>query len=135
MVPLTNNDFDRECKIVGMYIDSAKSYAQLATGALALAAFFATHLFKGWINANVWLIVACVCFLIAVLSSGAYLSLAVGRLEDLSWPPKDRSRLLRSWRDNAYVAYNIMMWSFHAGALTLAVIAIIRLLDRTSRAG
>jgi hypothetical protein len=132
---MAKHNFDRECKIVGLYIDSAKSYAQLATGALALAAVFATHLFEGWINANVGLIVACMCFLIAVLSSGAYQSLAVGRLEELSELPVDRTRLLKSWYDNAYVAYNVMMWSFHAGVLTLAVVAIIRMLHRTALAG
>lgn len=132
---MAKDDFDRECKIVGMYIDSAKSYAQLGTGALALAAVFATHLFEGWVNANVGLIVACVCFLIAVLSSAAYQSLTVGRLEELSELPVDRKRLLESWYDNAYVAYNVMMWSFHAGVLTLAVVAIIRMLHRTSITG
>jgi hypothetical protein len=127
---MPDTDFERECQIVGMYIDSAKSYSQLATGALALAAVFGQTKLQ---DLSKGLLIACVFFLIAALAGGAYQSLAVGRLENFSGLPVDRrpSRTSRpvphSWYDNAYVFYNIMAGAFHIGAITLAVVAIARL--------
>jgi hypothetical protein len=120
-----NQEYERECQIVGLYIDSAKSYSQLSTGALALAAVFGSRTLNEF---GVGLLVACVCFLIAALSGGAYQSLAVGRLEMLSGLAIERNRPLpRSWNDNAYVFYNILVAAFHIGAITLGVAAVAQL--------
>jgi hypothetical protein len=122
---MAGTDFERECTIVGMYIDSAKSYSQLSTGALALVAVFGSTNLP---NLGVGLLVGCASFLVAALAGGAYQSLAVGRLENLSGLPVDRGRPVpRSWIDNAYVFYNIMVVAFHIGAVTLAVVAMVRL--------
>lgn len=119
-------NFEREYQIVGMYIDSAKSYAQLSTGALALVAVFGPM--KLLELDDVRLLAGCVCFLVAALAGGAYQSLAVGRLERLSGLPVDRCRpLLRSWQENAYVFYHILVIAFHTGAIMFAVVAIVQL--------
>src|SRR5262245_57422960 len=69
-----STDFDKECRVVEMYIDSAKSYSQLSTGALALAAVFGPAQLP---NLGGGLLLASACFLVAALAGGAYQSLAV----------------------------------------------------------
>jgi hypothetical protein len=74
------------------------------------------------------LLVACALFLTAALAGGAYQSLAVGRLENLSKLPVKRDRqVLRWWQDNAYLFYNILVVAFHSGAIALAFVAIRQL--------
>jgi len=120
-----NEDFETEHKIVEMYINSAKSYIQMSTGALALAAVFA----PGNMNElGGWLLASCVFFLIAVLSGGAYHSLAVGRLERLSGLPIERGRPIPdSCYENSYVWYNILLLAFHIGALLLALVILFKI--------
>jgi len=117
---MADTNFERECTIVGMYIDSAKSYTQLSTGALTLVAVFAPMK----LSENKGLLVASALFLAAALAGGAYQSLAVGRLERLS---KLRvagvGRVLRCWQENAYLFYNALVAAFHLGATTLAFVA------------
>ena len=125
---MDDKEFERECRIVEMYIDSAKSYAQLSTGALALVAVFGPTQLPQLLKLGVWPVVACVFFLVAALAGGAYQSLAVGRLEKISGLPVVRGRsVLSSWQKSAYVFYNLLVGAFHAGAITLAVVAIVQL--------
>ncbi len=120
-----NKNFETEHKIVEMYINSAKSYSQLSTGALALAAVFVP---KNLEELGGLLLASCFFFLIAVLCGGAYHSLAVGRLERLSGLPIERGRPIPySWYENSYVWYNILLFAFHIGALLLALVVIFRI--------
>lgn len=128
---MTETEFDREHTIVSMYVDAAKSYGQLSTGALALAAIFADKLFPHgtWAGAVRGLGLASMLFLVTSLASGAFQSLAVGRLENLSGLQVRRKRLVpENWFQRPYVAYQIMAISFHLGAILLAVVAVSRLL-------
>lgn len=117
-------EFEKEVRIVGMYIDTAKSYSQLATGALALAAFVGGGRL---LTLDGWLLAGSVCFLVALLSGGLYQALAVGRLEHMSGLPVERGQPIPdSWRDNAYLLYNALMLFFHLGAVLFGISLIVR---------
>jgi hypothetical protein len=64
-----------------MYIDSAKSYSQLSTGALALVAVFGSTKLQ---KLGGGLLIGCIFFLFAVLAGGAHQSLAV-RCSAVRW--------------------------------------------------
>src|SRR4030095_3347418 len=116
---MANTNFELECTLVGMYIDSGKSYTQLSTGALALVAVFAPMK----LSENKVLLVASALFLAAALAGGAYQALAVGRLERLSDKHVERP-LLHWWQENAYLFYNALVAAFHLGAISLALVHI-----------
>src|SRR3954466_16279553 len=74
--------FAREKDVVGMYVDSAKSYAQLAAGGLAFSAALADKLLGpgSWQHPDRWLFAATLFFLLAVLLSASYQYVATARL-------------------------------------------------------
>jgi hypothetical protein len=123
---MSGRQYEREVQIVGMYIESAKSYSQLSTGALALLALFGPTQLP---NLSRGLLAAGMCFLTAALAGGAYQALAVKRLERQSKLPVARDNaVIESASDNSYVFYRILVFAFHIGAVTLAIVAILRFL-------
>jgi hypothetical protein len=117
--------FAREKDVVGMYVDSAKSYAQLAAGGLALSAALAEKLLGpgSWQHPDRWLFAATLFFLLAVLLSASYQYVATARLERLSGLPIRRKMRLPDFVTNrSYLLCGAMIGCFSLGAVCLAVL-------------
>jgi hypothetical protein len=122
--------FSREKDVVGMYVDSAKTYASLSAGGLAVGAAFAEKLLQqtNWLNPNGWLAWASGLFMAALLLSAAYQYVAVARLERLSGLPIRRRMRLPNWlTDRSYVLCGGMIIAFLGGAFCLGALALNRL--------
>src|SRR5262245_41474987 len=122
--------FSRQKDVVGMYVDSAKTYATLSAGGLAVGAAFAEKLLQqtNWLNPNGWLAWASGLFMASLLLSAAYQYVAVARLERLSGLPIARRMRLPDWlTQRSYLLCGAMIAAFLGGALCLSVLAFNRL--------
>src|SRR5713101_7459195 len=77
--------FERECKVMGIFIDNAKTYVQLSTGALLLTVTF-LHDILGvpkdqTLATDRWLILSWWSFLLAIVSGALYQYYAAKFLE------------------------------------------------------
>src|ERR1041385_6062478 len=89
--------FDRECRIMGMFIDNAKTYVQLSTGALLLSVTFMREILaipkETRLPFDCRLILTWAGFLAAVMCGTYYQYLAVKFLEEKSGVPRSH----RAW--------------------------------------
>lgn len=130
---------DKEHKIIGLYIDNAKTYIQLATGALVFSISFMEKLILNEdekIPLN-WLIVSSwVLWLLSILIGVLYQYVAIKYLEIFE---DDHDFLVydRTWKkiipdfltDNPYILYGSMMLCFYLGTIFFTITAIINLLS------
>jgi hypothetical protein len=82
---MAENEFEKQCVVMGHFIENAKSYVQLSAGALVLTVTF-LHEVVGIpkdqrVGVDWFLIASWVCFLVAALSGAFYQYLAVKFLE------------------------------------------------------
>jgi|SRR5215213_6386848 len=122
--------FNKECKLMGLFIDNAKTYTQLSGAALALSVTFiheVTGVAKDSPILLDWsLIVAWLCFLIAIGAGVSYQYFAVKFLEwksDIMRHHKSYPRLLI---EHPWPLYSLMLVTFYAGAVFFTVGAIKR---------
>ena len=110
-----------------LYIDAAKSYIQLSTGALFLSVAFYRQILgnEGPLPASPLLGLSWVCFLISIGAGALYQYLAVKYLEVRYAPDgafyEVRPRFLM---DHPGVVYGLMLLAFYAGAVLFGIRAI-----------
>jgi hypothetical protein len=129
---------EKERIIVSLYIDNAKTYIQLSTGALVLSVAFIRGL-SGSNNLPMepLFFVTWVCWLIAILAGVTYQYSAVKYLEILE-SHHDFLYFKRDWRiyvpeslpHSPYRIYGLMMGSFYLGTILFTVAAIIEMVRR-----
>lgn len=124
-----DQELENVFRIMGLYIDNAKTYAQLSGGALLLTVAFAREVLgvqEGEPMPLDWSLVATwISFLVSTIAAATYQYFAVRFLEGRSGAPVhhklDWPRFLR---DNPYLVYALMMFSFYLGAVFFTVSAV-----------
>jgi hypothetical protein len=123
--------FEREYKVMGVFIENAKTYVQLSAGALLLSITF-LHEIVGLPNdrkvqADSWLVLSWVGFLAAIVCGALYQYFAAKFLEWKSGVPRTH----RSWPEwviqHPWLPYGMMLIAFYSGGLCFAVSAVKRL--------
>jgi hypothetical protein len=120
--------YDKEQKILELFIDSAKTYTQLSTGALVLTITFIREILgqKDAVPRDNFLTVSWVCFLIAIGAGAAYQYLAIKYLEKIADLPIAFPLPERLVRQPGAV-YGLMMFVFYLGAIFFTIAAVRRM--------
>jgi len=125
-----NTEFDKECKLMGLFIDNAKTYTQLSGAALALSITFIREVVGvaegGPIPLDWSLIVSWLCFLIAIGAGVSYQYFGVKFLEWKSNIVRNHKSYPRLLIEHPWPLYLIMLITFYAGAVFFTVGAIKR---------
>lgn len=125
-----NTEFDKECKLMDLFIDNAKTYTQLSGAALALSITFIREVVGvaegspiplGWS-----LIVSWLCFLTAIGAGVSYQYFGVKFLEWKSNIVRNHKSYPRLLIEHPWPLYLIMLITFYAGAVFFTVGAIKR---------
>jgi hypothetical protein len=123
-------DFDKEFKVMGLFIDNAKTYTQLSGAAIALSVTFLREVLgiakDNPISLDWPLVVSWVCFLIAIGAGVSYQYFAVKFLEWKSAVKRHHVSLPRSLIEHPWPLYSIMLVTFYAGAVFFTINAIKR---------
>ena len=128
----------QEREICALYIDCAKTYIQLCTGALLLSlAVF--HEFLGAAKLSLFknlpIVITWIFWLLSIFAGVTYQYCVIKYLETIA----SENNLLyygRNWplfipkylQNNPFVLYGIMMFCFYTGILIFACIVIIKIL-------
>lgn len=137
--PDISKGLEGEYRTVTLFIDNAKTYIQLSTGALVLSVTFLQGLAgtKDSIPMDPFIIAPWGFWLLTILSGVTYQYCVVKYLENLEGKHgrliKERVRAIRPLRHfvrNPYQVYGFMMTNFYLGTLSFAGIAIVRLVRR-----
>jgi hypothetical protein len=119
--------FNQEESIMKLFIDNAKTYIQLSTGALVLSITFFKEVIipdqKPAMLKDSLLILSWLMYLIAIGFGSYYQYLAVKHLEDLSGNPGTKIPLPFFLTDPVTI-YFIMMVAFYLGAILFTATAI-----------
>jgi hypothetical protein len=126
--------------LLPLYIDSAKSYAQLSAGALALTIVFKEKVLgdTGRMRLNVLLVLSWFSFLLAIGASTYYQWVAVRAIEHQAYAavigkePAVYFPFTIDWLWPGY-AYGAMVFFFFIGAIFLVLASAWQLLKPTSR--
>jgi hypothetical protein len=125
-----DTEFDKQCKVMGLFIDNAKTYTQLSGAALALSVTFIREVFgieKGQPIHSDWsLISSWLCFLISIGAGVSYQYYAVKFLESHSGLRGQRRGFPAILVERPWPLYLIMLVTFYAGAVFFTVAAIKR---------
>jgi hypothetical protein len=129
---------EKERIIVSLYIDNAKTYIQLSTGALVLS----VALIRGLSGSDSLpmeplFVVTWVCWLISILAGVTYQYSAVKYLEILEhhygflYFKRDwKTYVPESLPNNPYRIYGVMMGSFYLGTILFTIAAIIEMAQK-----
>jgi len=131
------NKIDKEHRIISLYIDNAKTYIQLATGALVFSISFMEKLISGKngkIPMDLAIISSWVLWLLSIAFGVLYQYAAVKYIEIFE---NDHDFLVydRKWKkwipdvitDNPYIVYGLMMFCFFLGSAFFTLSAFIKL--------
>lgn len=125
-----DSGFNKECKLMGLFIDNAKTYTQLSGAALALSITFVHEVVGITKDSPIpldWsLVVSWLCFLIAIGAGVSYQYFAVKFLEWKSNIKRHHQSYPRLLIEHPWPLYSIMLISFYAGAVFFTVGAIKR---------
>jgi len=123
-------EFARETKLMGLFIENAGTYTKLSSAALLLTVTFLEKVAgvpKGDFPKSATLIICWICFLFAILAGVTYQYFAVKFLE---W----RSGILRKHKNfceylvcHPWPVYAVMLAAFYGGAVFFTVFAIQRI--------
>ncbi len=126
-----DSEFNKECKLMGLFIDNAKTYTQLSGAAIALSVTF-IHEVVGvekdrpisldWPRIISWL-----CFLISIGAGVSYQYFAVKFLEVKSQIRRHHKSYPKFLIEHPWPMYSIMLVTFYGGAVFFTVGAIKRL--------
>jgi hypothetical protein len=119
--------------IIPLYIDSAKTFMSLATGALGLTIIFREKIvgMKAGANVSTPMIISWVFFLLAIVSSSFYQYLGIKFLDSVSCVP-GTIQYFETLVRNPGKVYGFMLMSFIAGAFFLVVSAWLQLPGNTA---
>jgi hypothetical protein len=114
--------------IIPLYIDSAKTFMSLATGALGLTITFREKIvgMKAGTNVSTPMIISWLFFLLTIASSSFYQYLGVKFLDSVSCFP-GTIQYFETLVKNPGKVYGVMLISFVLGALFLVVSACLQL--------
>ena len=125
------DEYGVESKLIGLFIDNAKTYVQLSAGALLLTITFLRDVLRLPKDAPIpheWLLVITWgCFLLCVITGALYQYLAIKYLELVTPKPIDRLQVLWGLRwaaESPGLVYGLMLIQFYLGALAFTVAAI-----------
>ena len=121
--------FEQHRIIIQMYIDSAKTYAQLSVGALALSIGFMERVMgdKPKLPTSRVLICSWACFLTSIGAGALYQYCAVKYLDVLADGAQNISANLRYFAERPGTLYGTMLVTFCLGAILLTVAVGLRL--------
>ena len=128
---LSADSFDREFKVMGVFIDNAKTYVQLSAGALLLSITFLHEILGASkdqkLPTDFWLILSWCSFLVAIVFGALSQYYAAKFLEWKSGLP--RHHLIGSkWLvHHPWPIYGVMLIAFYLGGLCFTISAIKRL--------
>jgi hypothetical protein len=123
--------FEREYKVMSLFIDNAKTYTQLSIGALVLSITSVREVLALPKEQPIqldWPLLTCwVCFLLAVIFGALYQYLACKFVEEKA--KVQRSHRIRwGWIiSHPWPVYGVMLVTFYGGAISFTVGAILRL--------
>ena len=122
-------DFEKESKIIEMFIGCAKTYFQLSTGVLVLTvSFHKTILGDSSIPVTNLLITVWIFLLVSILSSTLYQYAAAKHLEVRfkigSYIQKSLPKLIV---ERPGIMYGIMQMSFYIGGILFMIFAYLQL--------
>ncbi len=117
-------DFTEHKEVLSLYIDTAKTFLGLSTGALALTVTFREKIAcpGGGCDVRWTMIVSWLCYLAAVGFSALYQYFAVKNVDSFSRHPGDKGPI-EYLVDNPGYIYGLMMASFFLGSLFLVIAA------------
>ena len=121
--------YGNEIQVVGQFIDIAKSYVQLSTGAIVLSITFMNDVFEnsGWKGL---LILSWIGWLVSLLAGVTYQYYAARRLERIGEENGhlemfgDRYIFLDSLSSHANKIYALMVVTFYASSFLFVIYAI-----------
>ena len=123
-------EFNKEFKVMGLFIDNAKTYTQLSGAAVALSVTF-VHEVVGVakdspISLDWSLIASWLCFLVAIGAGVSYQYFAVKFLEWKSTIKRHHESYPRFLIEHPWPLYSLMLVTFYAGAVFFTLGAIKR---------
>ena len=124
-------EFDRESKLMGLFIENAATYTKLSSAALLLTVTFLEKVVgveKGPIPKSATLIICWVCFLLAILSGVTYQYFAVKFLEWRSGILRKHENFCEYLVQHPWPMYASMLVAFYLGAVFFTAFAIQRVL-------
>ncbi len=132
-MPNTENDvlFEHEKTVMGIFIDNAKTYTQLSTGALVFTITFVDKVVgsKNPFQLDWFLISSWIGFVISIGAGVLYQYLAVHFIQNISNRiRRSHGILMPKWLINhPWPLYGVMMVCFFGGAVIFMIGAITRL--------
>lgn len=124
-------DFADDFKIMGLFIDNAKTYTQLSSAAIALSVTFVKDIVGtkcgDRFSLDGFLLTSWVCFLVAIGAGVSYQYLAVKFLEIKSGVTRHHAPRPEWLIKHPWPIYGMMLVAFYAGAAFFTIGAIIRL--------
>ena len=130
----TSAALEEERKIMAAYSDTAKTYTQLSLGALVLSVTFFDKVLgqHDRIPVDLVLLLAWVCWLVAVLAGAFYQYLAVRFLEarGKDWGLLQRSGHAQAFENLArhpWKVYTVLIVGFYLGAVFFGLVGILKL--------
>jgi hypothetical protein len=124
---MDTNKFGQDETIMKLFIDNAKTYIQLSTGALVFSVTFIEKVIKPDANAQItkdlFLVLSWLAFLVAIGFGAFYQYLAVKYLEFMSSSGGEDIKLPK-WLTDPGRIYFVMMAAFYLGAILFTVMAI-----------
>lgn len=126
-----SDEFEREFKVTGVFIDNAKTYVQLSSAALLLSITFLREILgipkEPKMPTDPWLILSWLSFLVAIVFGALYQYYAAKFLEWRS----GLSRSHRSWPQwlvqHPWPPYGAMLVAFYFGGIFFTIAAVKRL--------
>jgi len=133
---ISSKQLEGEYRTVGLFVENAKTYIQLATGALLLSVTFSQGMTgQTRIPVNeLFLWVSWLSWLLAILAGATYQYCAAKYLEALErkngslfYGRAEPFVVLRHWTQNPYQLYGALMIFFYGGTSWFAVAAAYQL--------
>ena len=135
-IKISSTQLEGEYRSVGLFVQNAKTYIQLATGGLVLSVTFSRGISgqSGLPVKELSLWISWLSWLMTILTGATYQYCAAKYLEALEVKngsllferPKPFT-ILRPWVDSPYRLYGIMMLFFYGGTIWFAAAAVYQL--------
>jgi hypothetical protein len=135
--PISAAQLEGEYRTVGMFVENAKTYIQLSTGALLLSVTFSQELTgtAGIVLNEPYLWVSWLNWLLVIFSGVTYQYSAAKYLEELEhlngslyYHRAEPFIVFRHWVSNPYQLYGALLFFFYFGTLWFAGAAVIKLI-------
>jgi hypothetical protein len=141
-VRISSTQLEGEYRSVGLFVENAKTYIQLATGALLLSVTFSKGITgESELPINeLYLWISWLSWLAAILTGVTYQYCVAKYLEDMELKNGslfhcDRAKpfvLLRHWVRNPYQLYGALMLFFYGGTTWFAGAAALQLMKQAA---